>query len=87
MTNTSNQLPSNEQEAIVQASSNFFAIEINHNQVDFKKENRGKEGSKPFTSNCTDSNEALKNGFGTAKLFVQRNKYDKDIDISNTNFS
>ncbi len=50
-----------------------------------KKENRGDEGSKQFTSNCTADTEVLKFAFGTAKHFVQRSKDDKEADASDTN--
>ncbi len=48
------------------------------NQVVVKKEKRGEEGSKQFTSNYTAATEALKPGFGAAKLFVQRSKDGKE---------
>ncbi len=44
-----------------------------------KKENRGEEGSKQFTSNYTAATEALKRGFGAAKHFVQRKKMSRRL--------
>ncbi len=62
-------------------------MEIKHNQVVVKKENRGDEGSKQFTLDYTDATKSLKPGFGTAKHFVQRSKDGKDADASNTNYT
>ena len=52
-----------------------------------KKENRGEEGSKQFTSNYTAATDALKPGFGAAKHFVQRSKDGKEADAGNTNYT
>ncbi len=41
-------------------------MEIKHNQVVVKKENRGQKGSKQIISNYTVSIKALKTGFGAA---------------------
>ena len=94
MTNLANQLPSYDSDAIAQANSSYFCLptgrtpaEIERNQVVVKKENRGEEGSKQFTSNYTAATEALKPGFGAAKHFVQRSKDGKEADAGNTNYT
>ncbi len=76
----------------LQANSSYFCLsvgctqaEIERNQVVVKKEKRGDEGSKQFTSNYTNGTEALKPGFGPAKHFVQRSKDGEDDDAGNTN--
>ncbi len=94
MTNPANQLPSYDSDANAQANSSYFCLsrghtptEIERNQVFVKKEKRGEEGSKQFTSNYTAATEALKHGFGAAKHFVQRSKYGKEADAGNTNYT
>ncbi len=62
-------------------------MEIERNQVVVKKENRGEECSKQFTSNYIAATEALKPGFGAAKHFVQRSNDGKEADAGNTNYS
>ncbi len=52
-----------------------------------KKEERGEEGSKQFTSNHTAATEALKPGFGAAKHFVQRSKDGEETNAGNTNYT
>ncbi len=49
-----------------------------------KKENRGEQCSKQFTSNYA-ATEALKPGFGATKHFVQRSKDGEEGDADNTN--
>ncbi len=94
MTNLANQLPSYDSDAIAQANSSYFCLptgrtpaEIERNQVVVKKEKRGEEGSKQFTSNYTAATEALKPGFGAAKHFVQRSKDGEEADAGNTNYT
>ncbi len=77
MTNPANQLPSYDSETIAQANSSYFCLstghiptEIEHNQVVVMNENRGEEGSKQFTSNYTAATEALKPGFGAARVYL-----------------
>ncbi len=65
----------------------FTPAEIEHNQVVVKKENRGEEGSKQFTSNYAAATKALKPGFGAAKHFVQRSKDGEEGDAGNTNYT
>ncbi len=52
-----------------------------------KKEKRGDEGSKQFTSNYTSATEALKPGFGAAKHFVQRSKDGREADAGDTSYT
>ncbi len=75
----------------MQANSSYFClpmgytpVEIKHNQVVIKKENRGNNNSKPFTSNYTAVTKALKPGFSAAKNFVQKRNHSKDVDAGNT---
>ncbi len=89
-----NKLPSYDSDAIAQANSSYFCLstcraptEIEHNQVVVKKENRGEEGSKQFTSNYTTVTEELKPGFDAAKHFLQRSKDGKEVDAGNTNYT
>ncbi len=65
MTNPVNQIFSYDSDAIAKANSNYFCLstgrtpaEIERNQVVVKKEQRGKEGSKQFTSYYTAATEA-----------------------------
>ncbi len=88
MTNLANQLPSYDSDAIAQVNSSYFCLptgrtptEIERNQVVVKKENRGEEGSKQFTSNYTAATEALKPGFGAAKHFVQRSRMTRRLTL------
>ncbi len=71
------------QSPFAKANSRYFCLsmrctpqEIEHNEVVVKKEKRGEEGSKQFTLNNTAATKALKPGFGAAKHFVKRSKYD-----------
>ncbi len=52
-----------------------------------KKQKRGEEGSKQFTSNYTVATEVLKPGYGEAKHFVQKSKDGKVADVDNTNYT
>ncbi len=61
-----------------------IAIEIKHNQVVVKKQNKGDEGSKQFTSNFPSATEALQPGFGAAKHFIQSSRDGKE-DVGNAN--
>ncbi len=65
----------------------YSHVEIKHNQVVVKKENRREEVLKQFTSNYFDTNESLKSGFGAAKSFVQRSKDEKEGDTGNINYN
>ena len=94
MTNPTSQLPSYDSDPVAKANSSYFrlttgrsAAEIERNQVVVKKEKRGEEGSKQFTSNYTAATEALKPGFGAAKHFVQRSKDGEEADAGNTNYT
>ncbi len=60
---------------------------IKCNQVGVKKEKRGYEGSKQFTSNYTAAIEALKFGIGSAKHFVQSSKDGEEANAGNTNYT
>ncbi len=74
--NPTNQLSSYDSHVIAQANSGYFCLpmgcnptEIELNQVFGKKENRGEECSKQFTSNHTAATEALKPEFGAKHFF------------------
>ncbi len=60
-------------------------MEIKHNQVVVKKENRGDECSKLLSLNYTVGTEVLKPGLGATKRFIQRSKDGKGADAGNTN--
>ncbi len=81
MTNSANQLPSHDSDAIAKANRGYFyhptvhtPVEIECNQVVVKKEKQGEEDSKLFTLNYTASTEVLKPEIGAAKHFVQRSR-------------
>ncbi len=91
MSNPSNQLHSYESDTITQANSSYFCgpipVEIKHNQVVVKNENRRDEGSKQFASNCIAAFQVLNPCFGATKNFVQRRKDDKNVNAGNTNYT
>ncbi len=90
MRNLTKQLPSYESTTIVQANSSYFCQtlpEIKCNQVDFKKENKGVEDSKQFTSKYTAAMEALKPRFGAEEHFFQRSKDSEDFNAGNTSYT
>ncbi len=90
MRNLTKQLPSYESTTIVQANSSYFCQtlpEIKCNQVDFKKENKGVEDSKQFTSKYTAAMEALKPRFGAEDHFFPRSKDNEDFNAGNTSYT
>ncbi len=62
-------------------------MEIKHNQMVVKKENKGDEGSNEFNSNYTAATEALKPAFGGAKLLVLRTNDGNEAGAGNTNYT
>ncbi len=59
-------------------------MDIKHNYLVAKRENRGEEGSKQVTLNYIAATEASKSGFGAAKHLVLRNKDGKNFSAGNT---